>query len=358
MYLAGKLALSYLPMDSLLAWGSTCRDNYAAVNTELRLSLEALVGRFFPDPSAFLEMLIPWSGLIVGEAALSHVLHEPSICKTSLEIAISNIYFTAFLRSLSRLLPYGSLLDARVVKPPPRGYSFHRHISRIAEYRLMSGLFIVVYGSCTPSACDVVSGYWTTALMNFVTARTLGCAYPRLTLRKRALLCKSRSSSMDWADRAMAMTLDRFGFKMGYGVHNWLVHGSRDTTPGQSTMVGCGQALYVCPQQARFFGDGGSLVIFHDGFAADLKEMRQLSVAPYGLMVAWRLPSTGSCEGGCMQCDDVLPRNAISMLMMFLDDATGSPLSQRLVERVSDTLCLNLTLTPPTSRCASRRYSF
>ena len=305
-------------MDSLLAWRATCRDNYAEVNMELRVSLDGLVGRFLPDPSTFLERLIPWSGLIVGEAALSHILREPSICSTSLEIAIGNVYFKPFLESLSRLLPLGDILDTCVIKPSPDGYPFHQHITRIAEYRLMSGMFIIVYQSCTPSACDVVSGYWTTALMNFVTARSLGCAYPRLTLHRRALFCNMRSSSMDWADHAMARTLARLGFVTGDRAHDWLPRACQNTGSPQPTIKSCGRSLYVCPHQGRFFGDRGSLVVFHDGFAVDFKEMRALSVAPYGPMVAWRLPSSGCCEGSCMKQNRVLPSYVISMLMIFV----------------------------------------
>lgn len=339
-------------MVSLLAWRATCRANFIMVNDELRLSLEALAARFFPNPTTFLEMLVPWSGLVVGEAALSHVLRDPSICKTSLEIAIGNLYFHPFLDSLSRLLPYGTVLDTRVVKPTPHGFSFHRHINRVAEYRLMSGLFVIVYESCTPSACDVVSRYWTTALMNFVTARTLGCAYPRLTLNNLTLICDARSSSMDWADHAMARTLVRLGFQTDTHSLNWPLYAwGPDSSP--PTVEGCGRDLYVCPYQGRFFGDGGSLVVFQDGFRVDFKELQELSVAPYGPMVTWRLPSSGLCEGRCSIKDKVLPSYVVSMLSMFVDGSSGRPHLQLLMPAVSDG---RSSITSRVTNCG-RRYS-
>lgn len=349
------LVFAYLPMTSLLSWRATCHDNYVVVNVELRASLLALVARFLPDPTLFLQMLIPWSALIVGEAALSHVLQELSVCNSSLEIAVGNLYFKPFLRSLSRFLPLGTVVDTSVVKNAPPGFAYHRHITRFAQYRLMSGMFIVVYESSTPSACDVVSGYWTTALMNFVTPRTIGCAYPRLTLNNCAVLCDTRLSTMDWADHAMKRTLDRLGFESAYGSRGWPLH-ARGPSSTRAIIEDCGRTLYVCPHQGRFFGDRGSLVLFCDGFSVDFKEIRQMSVAPYGLMVAWRLPCSIWCEGNCIMDTTVLPAYVLTMLTMFAVDCSPYERSRPVVHTISDAHDLKPTVTPPVST-RGRRYS-
>lgn len=346
-------------MPSLIAWRSTCLRNYALVNQHIRGSLLVLLSRFFPDPTAFLQAMVPWSALIVGESALSHILRDQSICKFTLELAIGNLFFRPFVECISRLLPLGSHLATITVKPAPDGFPFHRHITRIAEFHLTSGLLIVLYESSTPSACDVVSGYWTTALMNFVTAFTLGCAYPRLTFNRLSLLSDSRSHAMAWWDHDMAIRLEHLNFQFDFRPDSWPLYkgmlspsSSRSPTP----IDGCGKALYICPLQSRYFGDPGSLVLFFDGFYVDIEDLRDLGVAPYGPMVAWRLPSMGTCDGDCINDGRILPPFVMSMLAQFADDNTDFVRPHEVLYTISNPDSHFPIVMPPV-RQRSRRYS-
>ena len=171
-----------------------------------------------------------------------------------------------------------------------------------------------------PAASSQVPGYWTTALMNFVTAYTMGCAYPRLTFNNRALLSRSRSVAMDWSDRNVQGRLASHGFDSQYRPNGWPLYARGVCSTTRPVISMCGKSLYVCPFQSRFFGDPGSLVIFYGGSSVDLQGLRDLSGAPYGPMVAWRLPSQGICEGSCAGDAAVLPPFSVSMLMQFMDD--------------------------------------
>nr|VWO97466.1 S-ribosylhomocysteine lyase (EC (AI-2 synthesis protein) (Autoinducer-2 production protein LuxS) [Ganoderma boninense] len=289
---AGTFALAYMTTTSLLAWRLTCRDNHVYVGNHLRSSLYRLVNRFFPDPVAFLNILTPWGALIVGEAALSHVLQEPVLCDVNFEVAVSNLHFDSFLESLRRLFPLGSNLLSPFDRPSPEGFPYHRNVTRISEFRLLSGMFITVYESSTPSACDVLAGCWSTALMNFATAYTMGSAYPRLTFNNLALICDSRVSSMEWSERNVQRRLAVYGFDSSHKPDHWPLGARRTASTTSAELDLCGKSLYVCPQQGRFFGDPGSLVIFYDGLLVDIEALRDLCVPPYGPMAAWRLPSS------------------------------------------------------------------
>ena len=344
-------------MVSLLAWRSTCRDNYFRVADELRRSLNTLVARFFSDPLAFLDILNPWSALIVGEAALSHVLHEPSICNATFEIAVGNLYFEPFVDSIARLLPHDLHLTTYARKPSPDGFAFHRHVTRIAEFHLSAGLVVAMYESSSPSACDVVAGYWTMALMNFVTAYTFGCAYPRLTLNDCAILCDSRVLSLSWSDRDLAHRMRLYGFEFDHRFSHWpLPARGPSSSSAYPHIKGCGDTLYVCPHQARFFGDPGSLVVFYEGLASGLDALRDQSVAPYCLMVAWRVPVTGSCTGGCLNRYRVLPPFVVSMLSQYAEDTSVVPRSVDVVCTISDAAG-RFTIISPCVPASRRRYS-
>ena len=347
-----------MSMPSLLAWRSTCLRNYALVNQHIRGSLLALLSRFFPDPTAFLQAMVPWSALIVGEAALSHVLRDRSICRFTLELAIGNLFFRPFVECISRLLPLESHLATITVKPAPYGFPFHRHISRIAEFHLTSGTLIVLYESSTPSACDGISGYWTTALMNFVTAFTLGCAYPRLTFNRLSLLCEARSYAMAWWDHDMANHLDHLEFEFDIRPDSWPLVKSMmsPSSPSLITVAECGKELYICPLQSRYFGDPGSLIMFFDGFYVDIEDLRDLGVAPYGPMVAWRIPSVGTCNGGCIEDGRILPPFITSMLAQFAEDDTDFVRAHEVLYTISNAGSRSPVVLPPVRRRA-RRYS-
>lgn len=323
--LAAQGAFQFMTMTSLLAWRCTSRDNYIQVAYELRSSLVTLVARFFPNPYDFINSLSPWGALIVGDAALSHVLHEPSMCNATFELAVGSTYFESFVDNMSRLFPVGSALESHIDRPAPDGFAFHRHITRISEFRLYPGLSVTVYESCMPSACDVVSGYWTTGLMNFVTGYTFGCAYPRLTLNNRALVCDTRVPWMGWSDYAIARRLASYGFETDRYPHKWALYARGPTSSTCPTIDGCGRSIYVCPQQGRFFGDPGSLVVFYDGLSIGLEGLRDLNVAPYGTMVTWRIPSSGPCTLNCLETDPAFIPFVVSIMSQFHEDGPKVP---------------------------------
>ena len=286
---------------SLLAWRATCRDSYLVVTKRPRDLLSALIARFFIHPHRFIRDLTRWGVLLVGEAALSIILNDPSISDKTLELAVGNASFERFVWHLSKVLPLGTHVVNHIDKPSPPSFPYLRNITRIAEFYLTTGLVVHVYESSSASACDVICGAWTTALMNFVTVSSFGCAYPRLTLNFHGLLCDGRIEGRRWLDHITHDRLHKKGFlfrRYTSPQSNFL---ASPYAPSPPNPVGCGKTIYVCPFQARYFGDSGSLVVFFDGFFIDLDELRDLSVAPYGPMTAWRIPTDGTCDGHCIE---------------------------------------------------------
>lgn len=253
---------------------------------------------------------------------MSNILYDPSIYETRFEIAVGNLVFETFVHRLNRLVPFDTHVTNRIEKPVPPPFPKLRRISRIAEFHLTSGLVIEVHESSTPSPCDVVCRSWTTALMNFVTEPSFGCAYPRLTLNYHAILCDGRVESkreLDYAahDNLRARGLHSTSYSPQWPQYNLGLYTTRIPTP-----VGCGRSLYACPMQGRCFGDPGSLVVFFDGFHVNLPALRYTNVAPYVPMTAWRIPTKIMCQGRCLETDPVLPPLVISIIIQFME---GTP---------------------------------
>lgn len=310
-------------MISLLTWRRTCRGHYAAVSRELRRNRLDLLTRFLLDPDAFLNQLTLCGGMIVGEAALSYMLRDPDICFVTLEIAIGNTYFLCFTTLIRDLLEDDGSLQAAMLKTVPTDLAEQRNVSRVAEYRLRSGLVIIVYESATASACSVVAGMWTSALMNFVTEYTFGCAYPRLTLNLRGLLSGPRMETIGWTEFALISRLRQRGFDCRYSSSLWTSYEATGRPSGDLPLEGCGRMLYICPHQARYFGDPGSLVVVPDTLSVDPVFLRSRCIPPYGPMAAWRVSADSLCDSNCQEADPLLPPFALSMLSLFLDRDGG-----------------------------------
>ena len=111
-------------MASLLAWRRTCRDAYLLATKELRRTLHSLLARFIPQPIAFLRYLTRWGALVIGVAALSHILLDPSLCKKNLKLAVGNLIFEPFTRVLVRLLSVDTGNVVRIDRPTPQSFPF------------------------------------------------------------------------------------------------------------------------------------------------------------------------------------------------------------------------------------------
>ena len=229
-------------------------------------------------------------------------------------------------------------------------------MTRLVEYRLHSGLVIIVYESATASACSVIAGMWTSALMNFITEYTFGCAYPRLTLNMRGLLSAPRMNTIGWTEFALISRLRFRGFDCRYSSSLWTSYGHTGRPSNDLPSDGCGRTLHLCPHQGRYFGDPGSLVVVVDALSVDPVFLRSRCIPPYGPMAAWRVSADSSCEGSCQDSDPLLPPFALSMVSLFIDRDGGLRGCHPTLATVTalDRHLLRVVYPP---RYGSRRYS-
>lgn len=309
-------------MPTLLAWRATCRPYHRDVAAELQDSVRTLIAPFVPDQKAFLDLIVEKRALIIGEAALSYILRHPS--PTVLELSLGSLVFEEFMtrfRELPGARENIHTLD-RIHHPPT--FLSLRQISKTTVLHLISGATILVHESASTSPCSAVAGSWTSALMNFVTPYSFGCAYPRLMLCLRGLICEPRLSALTQMDYDLVKRMFD-SFSLSTSLNHWPPrrNGDNDSEQLHWTLSDgeCGKSLYLCLNQSRYFGDGGSLVVFYDISPATMIYVYARGVAPYGTMVAWRLLASEICSSGCT-CDSIdtlLPQEVTISLLRLVD---------------------------------------
>ena len=325
-----------MDLETLMQWKLACRASLSEVNRGLRRTLHDMILRFLPRPKEFLRILTECHALIGGVFALAFMLRDPTVAVKNLDLYTSEMWFQVLLEYLvySPFISHHTIFNG--ISHCTVGYRRKRTIRRRAFFVTSTGLHIQIHESCTVSACSPIAGSWTTALMNFVTENSFGCAYPRLTLQRRGLLS-------DLAMDSTFMTQDDFRAMAFMLLHN--VHFALDATafpefrqyrvPDRvQHIIPCLRHLYLCPDQGRYFGDPGCLLAFIHPLCETHSDAQRRRVPPYGFMVAWRLWTSYVCEGRCAYNDYVLQEGIVAIPTLFVDnhvfrrgEAEGAPQS-------------------------------
>ena len=315
-----------------------------------------LLTPFVPEPSKLNTLLTRFGAIIVGEAALSYVTRDLDIIPNTLELATGKITFVQFGACLRSLLQSPSLVASCTTITPIPTFTALRHVSCITDIRLVSGRRIVIYQSDTTAASSVVAGMWTSLLANFVTSYTFGCAYPRLTFNLRGILSRPRLAALRRDDINVWRTLETRGFEFFFSSSEHDISAQHSLSQPTGPTADCGRSLYSCTHQGRYFGDRGSLVVLIHVLSVSCSYLQMQYVAPFGPMVAWRLPNLGTCSNDCVHTDDVLPPGVISMIACSIEPDRASYVRlphHPTVATAND----RLPFTLPPLRRGSRRYS-
>ena len=304
----------------MIRWRNASRTTYYAAVRTLRKALYDRLQAFFPSPNDFIAKLAESRAVLGGEFALSFILRDNSMPIDTLEIFAIDTHFQTLLDFFSYSPSTSMHLALETIALPSTQYSIQHEVSRFAVFHTHRRRTIYLFESTTMSPCSPVARYWTTALMNFVTAQSYGCAYPALTLRRRGLVSDMALETLTRRDISTMATLLQEGFTFGSDASRWPEFASLVDRPPPPGIAPCFRDLYVCPDQGRYFGDPGSLVDFIDPLNAGPGNAGVRLSPPFGHMVAWRLWCTAPCTCGCFRHDDILPEGTITMGLMFVDD--------------------------------------
>ncbi|KAI0711626.1 hypothetical protein C8Q76DRAFT_694496 [Earliella scabrosa] len=325
-----------MDMPTLMRWRATCRTTY----TECKASIDRDIGRilrpFFPDFEPLLDLMTEHRAVVGGVAALSLVLRDPSVTCDVLQMYAGCYMYRYLIEKLSSSSVLSRQIVVREATEVPSQISVERDIAAATTFVLKTGKFFVVYKSGVISACSTLSRSPSTAHMTFFTQHTFACAYPALTLARRAILSDMRLETKCETDAAVNSALTRAGFEFDVDPRRWPeynipIHGG---IPPMS--YACLRDLYLCPVQGRYFGDRGSLVGFFDPLSPMIPHLRALHVPPFGAMVAWRLLTTFDCAASCDITDRVLHEWLVSTPILVLPNPYPARTTQTATRKVKN----------------------
>ncbi|KAI0713807.1 hypothetical protein C8Q76DRAFT_620088 [Earliella scabrosa] len=305
---------------TLIRWRATCHFVYGVSVQHLSSTLVVAIESFFPAGQDFLQLLTECHGVIGGLFALGFILRDSTFSEHALDIFVTHGYFQPILDYLAyscNLLERPLALE--VIALTSSSFQTRRAITRYAIFRTSDRRTVSIYESSTMSPCAPICRSWTGALVNFVTAQTFGCAYPRLTFQRRGLLSTLFMESMTTRDRLLAVVMRARGFTFAVEPSRWedyVVQGQAVLPRG---ITPCYRDLSMCPDQARFFGDRGSLIGLYRPLSEDFNFVRRDGIAPFGHMTVWRLWSSCVCDRGCSHRDPLLPPGLVFIMTLFTD---------------------------------------
>ncbi|KAI0711631.1 hypothetical protein C8Q76DRAFT_797904 [Earliella scabrosa] len=307
-----------MDLRSLVRWRRTCKTNYAQATGSLRRTLLRVVLRFFPYSKNMLPCLTETRAVVGGMGALEFILRECSFSYDTLEIFTTGFWYE---RLLDQLIHGGETGPNVVAVSNPElssRYAAERDIKAQTVLHLRNGRAAVIYQTAFASACSAISRMPSTPLMAFVTEHTFGCAYPSLTFNHRALLSDLRSYNVTELDQVTFGALDKAGFTFALDPNAWdrAARGAEENTK----VIGdkCLRRRFLCPQQARYFGDRGSCVGYIDPLHTSSSSIAASGVPPFGPMVLWRLSTSFECPERCDRSDPLLNEWLVSTATLFL----------------------------------------
>ena len=340
-----------MDLPLLLAWRRICRNNYLDVRDELRGSLQLLLTEFVPSPDELLSLVTRTRALMAGELALCYVLRDSRLVPHCLDIYLGNIWFDDFVDAFFNSPSLSGFYVRYSVTDYTETWIASRHTDHTVTLILSTGNTMRIHSAVSSSACHAIACSPTTLGTTFVMADCFATAYPHLTLNKRAIVCPNELPMCPVDELHMYSRLETYGFSYKTEPTSWFVSTNiHDQEPLPATSeIRCPKSLYICPQQGRYFGDGGSLLDFMDPLSIDLRSMKERGIPPYGHMAIWRLPSYVLCDEQCDELDDILPPNTLATPVMFEEDIFNLANTPTIRTSVDDSILL------PSRRQSQRR---
>ncbi|KAI0706374.1 hypothetical protein C8Q76DRAFT_585180, partial [Earliella scabrosa] len=249
--------------------------------------LEKLLHRFVPDAEAFLLGVESYRGLIIGLAALAFVVRDSSLLSDTVDVAVGSE--TAWDME-QYLVQSQSLIFVEDI-PPPR----FTQDTTIRIFLTPKSRYVRLLVSHTPSPFMPLARCPISALINYVSRRSFGCAYPLLTLSRLTLITDEVD---DEAARDPAPSPTPTAPVPAAAPCDDHPYNSRHP---------CYRDLFLCPDQSRFFGDPGSLVVFFDIAHALPHTLARRQYPPFNPTVVWRFQSIWTrCGKDCTTRDPML----------------------------------------------------
>ncbi|KAI0708325.1 hypothetical protein C8Q76DRAFT_695754 [Earliella scabrosa] len=288
-------------VPTLLAWRSTSSTHRIHAGDALMEMRDRVVAAYIAEDNVgwFLDVLAFHSAVITGEAALAFVLRDTTLLGDTFEVAVDRVHGSELQDDVQRW--FGAINVTPIPSPgaaPPPPYQ-----PSSQRFLLPSQKELIISTSHNESAITCLAHGLSTAFMNFLTRDAFGCAFPLLTLRRCAIVAPAdvlqrhpeEATRLTHLQRVHGFRCDRHAvelvppqFMFGLGAYN-----------RADPHYPCLRHWFLCPEQARYFGDPGSLLGFFDCSPEKQDELSAEGQPPFGPAVMWRLRWNVGCARSC-----------------------------------------------------------
>ncbi|KAK7685967.1 hypothetical protein QCA50_010777 [Cerrena zonata] len=257
------------------------------VATEFLLCYNAAFRAFTPDPPAFRKMMLDTGAVISGSTALYFLLRQPLGWKPDdVDIIAAGAAYEillAFILTLPGAVVLSDTFDDKREEgqgPYDDAYPY-AGLKRLVRVSTAMARFDVIHSSgSVPS--NAITHYWGSHVMNAITADSVLCAYPTLTLAYKAMQIRAAVGGdpvTKYRKRGFEV------FARGHSTAN-LAHTHYDSV--------------TCASRDRYFGDDATLIvpIRQPSHSAERTVHKREQNGSTYQVSAWRLggPACGTAE--------------------------------------------------------------
>jgi len=285
--------LAFVDFPSLIALRSTCKALRILVAEELRRSFIAILALFVEDTTSLSRILVECNAIVSGSMALRMIDRDGDWDGYDLDIFVGKDRFRELLDGLER----ARLAAVKYLSEPRDDYP--GLVRQVVSLEGRRGRIIQIVCSVDNSSMSPLAAFWTTLLRNFVTPFGLVVGYPMLTLSRRGVLAGRHTELVHKLNRRK---YERRGFDFRAHPQDWV-----DIWHASQGM--CLKDGYMCPNEPRYFGDGGTLIAPFSPISG-LGAWGLVRRAPFGWSRSWILGGdtcdSEACSGPSMPSSDMI----------------------------------------------------
>ncbi len=283
---------SLLDLATLQAWRTTCTAADKAAAAFLVGRYHRLLKHHFADVSGFRSLLRMTGAVISGSAALYTLDSERAHGwrPKDIDIYVSLEYAGRVAAYLTEVENY---VHSWTHKSRSRYTRDSAGFTEVVHFENVDGMQIDLIKSSTHSALYPIPYFWSTHVMNYLTADSFCVAYPTLTLHGRGLMNPVALVDMQYPHARTLSVIEKYqqrGYDFRLYGHAW------DADPE----VECAQERDPgCPRTIRYFGDPHCLT----GTFSDTRQAARFALSRAQpntkLLVRW-WRGGHACGGGCV----------------------------------------------------------
>lgn len=297
-----------MDLRSLAIWRATCQQHLFDSMCDINHTINDTLRRFFRSPTIARTLLQEADAVICGEAALCIIARGLITPADVLDVIVPDECYDMLISRMIEVDGVQEDIERVSNMETNEAVRAERHITDVTRLNLDGGRQVYIHCTNMVSAVSPLTKMPCTALMNFVSWKVIGCAYPDLTFAQKNLLCDRVTPEAVLLHEKLAMRrIEDRGFE-SVCPRQYCADRKRAHLANTPPEVFAGkEEAYLCPLTARFFGDKYSMLL-----SIEAEEIHE-GYIPYGAMPIFRLPTSTQCDGEHRLNPQVLPRHVLAL---------------------------------------------